>query len=155
VDCSCNQQGAAKEERALDLAPCGLSCKRCAMYSGGEIKRLSIELKDRLTGFERMADRMAGMNPVFASYSQFVELLSFFGSAGCAGCRSGQSPYPMCAAKDCAQSGQEFCFSCAEYPCNKNRYSPDQHASWLKRNDRIKEVGLEQYYAEQASRPRY
>lgn len=49
----------------------------------------------------------------------------------------------------------EYCFQCREYPCERNRYDEVHLLRWKQINDRMKEVGVERYYEEQKSIPRY
>lgn len=138
------------------LAPCGLDCARCARYAGGEIRDLSARLRDALVGFENMAPKISGMVPAMKDYNQFLEVLAFFTRADCVGCRAGGSQLPFCGARTCfKEKGVDFCFQCEEYPCGRNQYPPNLADQWRAFNDRMKDVGVERFYREQKSRPRY
>ena len=138
------------------LSPCGLDCSRCAMYDKGDIARLSKNLLGALTGFEKMAEKIADRFPALNSYPAFTEILNFFEKASCKGCRAGGSQLPFCAAKDCFKGkGVDFCYQCGEYPCTRNQYPPNLEARWRDFNDRMKEVGVEEFYLEQKGKPRY
>jgi len=139
-----------------ELAPCGLDCSRCARYANGEIKKLSTELTKRLEGFEKVAAKLGDIVPAFANYRQFSDVLAFFTQADCSGCRYGEAPFPLCAAKTCfKEKGVDFCFQCGEYPCERNRFHPELHNHWRHSNDRMKEIGVEAYYREQKKKSRY
>ncbi|MEW6184062.1 MAG: DUF3795 domain-containing protein [Bacillota bacterium] len=139
-----------------ELAPCGLDCSRCARYGGGEIKKLAAELIKRLEGFEKAAAKIGDFVPALKGYPQFREILNFFTQADCSGCRYGEAPFPLCAAKTCfKEKGVDFCFQCGEYPCERNRFHPELHDHWRHSNDRMKEIGVEAYHQEQKKKPRY
>jgi len=138
------------------LAPCGLDCERCAMYAGGRIKHLATGLAEALQGFENMAPKVADRVPALGEYSHFVEILQLFTEAGCAGCRGGGSQLPFCAARTCyRERGVDFCFQCEEYPCQRNAYPDNMARRWRSANDRMREAGVEKFYAESLARPRY
>lgn len=139
-----------------ELAPCGLDCSRCARYKDGEIRRLAAELIERLEGFEKVAPKIGDFIPALKNYPQFQDILTFFTQADCTGCRYGESPFPLCAAKTCfREKGVDFCFQCDEYPCERNRFHPELDSHWRYSNDRMKEIGIEAYYHEQKTKPRY
>jgi len=85
-----------------DLAPCGLSCRKCVAYRQGDIRKTSLELRRLLGDFDRYAERFAAFLPVFAKYPAFKGLLAHFAQADCQGCRSGQGKFPGCHVMACA-----------------------------------------------------
>jgi hypothetical protein len=138
------------------LAPCGLDCERCVNYAEGTVTTLAAALGEALEGFDTMAPRVADRVPALASYGGFREVLDFFVHAGCTGCRAGGSQLPFCAARTCfREQGVDFCFQCSEYPCERNSYPENLAERWRARNDRMREVGAERFYAESLSEPRY
>jgi hypothetical protein len=138
------------------LAPCGLDCERCVMYAEGRVKKLATGLAKALEGFENMAPRVADRFPPLRDYDRFVEILGLFGGATCAGCRRGGSTLPFCSARTCfKEQGVDFCFHCEEYPCERNAYPENMDRRWRSYNDRMREVGVEEYYRESLERPRY
>lgn len=138
------------------LAPCGIDCERCVMAAEGRIRRLAVELADALAGFEGMAARMSDRSPALAGYQQFRDVLQLFSEAACPGCRAGGPPLPFCASRTCApEQGVDFCYQCAEYPCERNAYPEPMALRWRRRNDRMREVGVEQAYCESLEEPRY
>lgn len=138
------------------LAPCGLDCSRCAAYAGGRVKRLAQELGHALTGYEKVAARMAGFVPALAHFSGFSEVLDFLKSGSCTGCRAGGSTVPFCAARTCfREKGVDFCSQCGEFPCERNEYPVGLKERWLAYGRRMQEVGVEAFYQEQLGKPRY
>lgn len=138
------------------LAPCGLSCRKCYAYSMGEIRIHSTKLQELLGSFNRYAERFSVFLPVFKSYPSFKELLAYFTKANCNGCRKGTCIYPNCGVITCYQNkGVDFCFQCDEFPCEKTNFDPDLKRRWIQMNNRMKEIGVESYYQETNSLPRY
>jgi hypothetical protein len=138
------------------LAPCGLDCSRCADYVLGEIKDISTRLVELLGNYSRVAMMKKEANPVFEYYRQFDDVLKEFSSAGCTGCRGAHVLCPIeCSARFCHKDNNvDFCFQCAQYPCDK-QFSGKLKDRWLSINDRMKEIGPVAYYEEQAKQPRY
>lgn len=138
------------------LAPCGIDCGRCVYYGEGDIKKLSVELLDKLGSYDKVAEKVADFNPLFKEYPAFKGILEFFSQGSCLGCREGQCVFPSCEAKNChKEKAVDFCFQCNEYPCNRNGYDDRLKKKWLDNNDRMKAVGVEQFYKEQLAKPRY
>jgi Protein of unknown function (DUF3795) len=138
------------------LAPCGMDCERCVRYEHGRIRRLAAELAAALEGFETMAPRVADHAPALQEYGRFVEVLDFLAGGDCAGCRAGGSQLPFCATRNCfREMGVDFCFECSEYPCERNNYPENLDRRWRERNDRMRQVGVEQSYLESLEEPRY
>jgi Protein of unknown function (DUF3795) len=138
------------------LAPCGLDCGRCAGFKEGEIARLASRLSQLLAGYSRLANMRAGREPEFSGYSQFEEILTSFAKASCGGCRSDEATCPVtCKAHMChKQKGVDFCFQCPDYPCEDPTLAPLKDR-WKERNDRMKEIGIPEFYEELIKLPRY
>jgi hypothetical protein len=138
------------------VAPCGIDCERCVRYAGGRVRRLAAELAAALEGFDKMAPRVVDRYPVLADYDAFVDILRLFSGAECTGCRNGGAQLPFCAARTCFREKQvDFCYQCDEYPCRRNDYPENLVVRWRSCNDRMREVGVEQYYTESLAKPRY
>ena len=141
------------------LAPCGLSCETCFARVGGDIHRLSRELKDKLGNFAPYAKRFENMLevPVFQKYPDFAAMLDYFGSNNCLGCRSEQCRlFKNCGIRPChQQKGVDFCFQCDEFPCDKTNFDQSLQKAWVLINEKIRKTGVEQYYEKTQTRPRY
>jgi len=138
------------------LAPCGLDCKRCTRFIEGEARHSALKLKEALTGFEKMAPRVADKVPALAHYQEFLAVLDFLSTVDCVGCRAGGSTLPFCAARTCfREKGVDFCFQCDEYPCQRNQFPANLAERWRAYNDRMKAVGVEAFHEEQLKKPRY
>lgn len=144
------------QEVLRHLAPCGLDCNRCAGFKGGEIKALSLRLTELLGGYDRLANMQADKIPAFSGYSQFKDVLAVFSQGTCGGCREADCSCPVnCIVKTChKEKGVDFCFQCQEYPCSKQEH-PLLRQRWQQKNDRMKEIGVVQFFEEQNKMPRY
>ena len=138
------------------IAPCGIDCSRCADYQDGEIKELSIKLLELLKGYERVAKVKSKINPAFEKYDKFKEVLEIFADASCGSCRSDNDKCPIdCHAKTCHKDKKvDFCFQCNEFPCSEQKDERIRER-WMGKNNRMKEIGVIEYYIEQSKAPRY
>lgn len=60
-----------------------------------------------------------------------------------------------CKAATChKEKGVDFCFQCNEYPCDNPTLGALTNR-WKKRNDRMREIGVMEFYREQERLPRY
>lgn len=138
------------------LAPCGLNCRKCMANADGDIRKHSKDLQALLGDFDRYAARFSSFLPVFRNYPKFKELLAFFASADCSGCRNGECRYPNCHVMACVRGkGVDFCFQCSEFPCEKSTFDADLNRRWIEMNSRMKEIGVRAYYAETKDLCRY
>ncbi len=138
------------------LAPCGLNCKKCLAYNDGEIKKCSSELKEHLGNFESFAKRFESFNPVYENYPAFKEMLDVFSQGGCDGCRKGGCINKACNVTSCfKEKNVDFCFECNKFPCDNSGFDDNLKQRWVKSNQRMKEVGVSQYYEEIKDLPRY
>ncbi|HZX46637.1 MAG TPA: DUF3795 domain-containing protein [Clostridia bacterium] len=138
------------------LAACGLDCSRCADHKNGEIRELSVRLSELLKGYERMAKIRSGVIPAFEGFGKFKEVLEAFANASCGGCRSNDIKCPIdCHVKTChKEKGVDFCFQCNDYPCSSH-IDERLKARWLEKNNRMKEIGVIEFFYEQSKSPRY
>jgi hypothetical protein len=138
------------------LAPCGLNCKKCMIYINGDIKFHSNSLKKLLGSFDNYANRFSKFWSIFVNYPKFKELLDYFAEGNCSGCRKGDCYYPDCGIAKCYKDKNvDFCFKCDEFPCNKSNLDDDLKTRWIKMNNRMKEIGIKEYYKETKDDPRY
>ena len=146
----------AYDDMLNDLAPCGLSCRKCFANSQGEIAALSRQLQKRLGSFDIYAERFSAFLPAFQDYPPFKELLAYLAQGHCDGCREGICLYPDCGVTTCYQEkGVDFCFQCDEFPCEKTNFGPHLERRWRQMNERMRDVGVEAYYQETRDLPRY
>ena len=142
---------------ASRLAPCGLMCGKCVAYAGGPVQELSAAMKEQLgDSFGEYAQRFEPANSVFTHYPAFAELLDFFASGQCSGCRESGCLFKACAVPTCAREhGVTYCFECEKFPC-KEHGMPDRLARiWRMNNERMQENGVEEYFKNENDKPRY
>jgi hypothetical protein len=138
------------------LAPCGLSCQKCFVYTKGVIPYHSKKLKELLGNFNKYAEGASPYWPELKNFTQFEEVLTLFASPDCKGCRQGDCKHPNCGVIDCyKKKGVDFCFQCDDFPCDKTNFDPRMSKMWLQMNTRMKEIGIEAYYMETMDELRY
>jgi hypothetical protein len=144
------------EEILNDLAPCGLSCRKCFANTRGEIGKHSNELQKLLGSFDVYAERFSAFLPEFKNYPEFKEMLEYLAQGDCKGCREGACKLPGCGVHTCYRDrGVDFCFQCHEFPCEKTNFDPHLQERWILMNNRMKEIGVEGYYKETKDQSRY
>ena len=115
-----------KKEILNDLAPCGLSCRKCFAFKQGNIGKHSLALKGYLS------------------------------APDCDGCRKGTCKWPDCEVQACfREKGVDFCFECDEFPCDKTNFDEHLKKRWIQMQERLKEIGIAAYYEENRDQPRY
>ena len=147
-------------DKILDaLSPCGLSCEKCFANIDGDIRKYSLKLKEKLGNFDMYAKRFETLldNPIFRKYPDFKIMLDFLAAENCRGCRKENCKiFKKCGVRSCHQEKNlDFCFQCDEFPCDKTNFDEDLQNRWIKLNERIRKVGIENYYNETKDKPRY
>jgi hypothetical protein len=141
------------------FGPCGLLCEKCFAFQNGTIRHHAQQLKDCLGNFDNYAKRFTTLlnEPIFEKYPDFKELLNYFSSGHCQGCRKQECHlFKDCNVKQCYKVQKvEYCYQCSQFPCDNTGFDENLKLRWLKINDRIREVGLESYYNEIKDKPRY
>lgn len=141
------------------IAPCGLCCKTCFAHVDGEIRKYSMKLKEKLGNFHIHAKRFHILlgDPIFKKYADFKEMLDFFASENCNGCREEQCKiFKNCGVRPCHQDkGIDFCFRCEEFPCDRTNFDESLYNKWVVINKIIREKGIAAYCKEAKKRPRY
>jgi len=141
------------------LAPCGLSCEKCFAPANGDIRKYSMKLKEKLGNFDIYAKRFETLlgDPIFKKYSDFKEMLDYFASENCRGCRHEQCKlFTGCGVRSCHQEKSiDYCHQCEDFPCDKTGFDEHLQARWIKMNERIKAQGIEKFYSETKDLPRY
>jgi hypothetical protein len=141
------------------LAPCGLHCGKCFAFTDGDIRNHSKHLKDSLGEFDVYAQRFTELldESVFNKYSDFKELLDYFAKVDCIGCRKENCKlFKDCNVRRCSErKGVNFCFECSDFPCNNTGFDEHLHKRSVAINNKMKEIGVENYYEEIKDKPRY
>jgi hypothetical protein len=138
-----------RKEVLQKVAPCGLICYTCAAASDGAIQVHSRALLSLLEGFDGFAERFSAHEPRLKAYPYFREVLGLFAEAGCQGCREGDCMYPGCPVWPCIKEKEhDFCFECADFPCDEADFDPALREKWMSANERMREIGPEAYLQE-------
>jgi hypothetical protein len=147
------------EQIKHQLGPCGLYCGKCFAFADGAIKHHSSELLNALGNFEPYAQRFITLleEPVFEKYPDFKEMLAYFTRGWCQSCRIDDCKlFKGCKVKDCSRAKKvDFCFQCPEFPCDHTGFDVNLQKRWLAINKRMKEIGVEEYFAESKDNSRY
>ena len=141
------------------LAPCGLHCGKCFAFSEGEICELSNQLKNKLGSFDIYAERFAKImnEPLFLKYQEFKEMLKYFSSGKCKGCRKEKCVlFNGCNVRECSEIKEvDFCFECVDFPCSNTGFDENLQNRWKQINLKMRECGVEVYYNEIKNQSRY
>ncbi len=147
------------EKIKQSIGPCGLCCETCFAHVDGEIRKYSMKLKEKLGNFHINAKRFETLldDPIFKKYADFKEMLDYFASENCKGCRNEQCRvFTNCGVRSCHQEKQiDFCYQCDEFPCEKTNFDPGLYNGWIAINKSIQKKGIEQYYEKARNRNRY
>lgn len=141
------------------LGPCGINCQKCFAFKDGTIKQQSENLKNSLGNFDIYAKRFKELleTPVFSKYPDFKEMLDYFASSNCSGCRKQECHlFKSCNVRVCyKEKSVDFCFQCNDFPCNQTGFDKHLEQRWIKINQRMNEIGVVKYYEEIKDKPRY
>jgi hypothetical protein len=147
------------EEIKAALAPCGLSCEKCFAHVAGDIRKYSRLLKEKLGNFDIYAKGFETLldEPVFKKYTDFKEMLDYFASENCKGCRNEQCKlFNNCGVRRCHQEKQiDFCYQCEAFPCDRTNFDQYLQKTWARINEKIKKAGIEKYHEDTRNQPRY
>ncbi|KKB50742.1 hypothetical protein HMPREF1212_01466 [Parabacteroides sp. HGS0025] len=141
------------------IAPCGLHCGGCFAFNGGNIQKHSTELIKSLGNFDVYAQRFVTMldEPVFENYQSFKMMLHYFSETKCNGCREQACAlFKSCHVRDCfREKGVDFCFQCTSFPCEQTGFDEHLQKRFISINEKIRKIGIENYYEEIKDVPRY
>ncbi len=148
-----------EDDIRIKLGPCGLLCEKCFAFADGPIKKSSVELKKALGNFDQYAGRFVELlhEPGFSGYKDFKILLNIFTEAECRGCRlDGCKLFTGCKVKGCSiDKNVDYCFQCGFFPCDNTGFDENLKKRWISIQDRMREIGIEQYYNDIKDKPRY
>jgi len=141
------------------FGPCGILCENCFAYVNGTVRESSAALQKALGNFEIYASRFSDLlgNPIFNKYPDFKELLDYFVSVECKGCRKDKCQlFADCKVRECHKlKSVDFCFHCNEFPCANTGFDEHLYKRSVQINVKIKEIGIEKHYEEVKDKPRY
>lgn len=141
------------------LAPCGLCCETCFAHVDGDIRKYSVKLKEKLGNFHVYAKRFETLldEPIFKNYTAFKQMLDYFASKNCKGCRNEHCKvFKDCGVRGCHQEKQiDFCYQCDQFPCDRTNFDSNLYQRWVAINETIKDKGIEQFHKSAKKRHRY
>jgi hypothetical protein len=118
-----------------------------------------MKLKEKLGNFHIYAKRFETMldNPIFKKYADFKEMLDYFASENCKGCRNEQCKlFKGCGVRVCHQKRElDFCYLCDAFPCDQTNFDPGLYKRWVAINKIIQKKGIKQYAEKAGTHPRY
>lgn len=131
---------------------CGLYCGACAIKNG-QIRDAARSLQDMLNAYQysEWAPMVAEYFPAVKGWNEFEGVMGWLMSQDCPTCLGGGGN-PDCAIRICAkEKGLAGCWECSEDPCDKLAYREidGTHSGSDKNRQRIREVGLDAWLAEQ------
>lgn len=143
-----------KTEGAELAAYCGLYCGACAIKNG-QIRDTAKTLQQMLEayGYAQWAPTLGEFVPATKHYREFEGVMEWLMAQDCEGCRAGGGN-PACTVRICArEKGFAGCWECTESDCDKPQQEIGTSAPIATENQqRIREVGLEAWLAEQAAK---
>ena len=139
------------------LGPCGLHCGGCLAFRGGPIQQHAEALRNELgPNFAAYAERFRDMDPVFEDYPAFARMLDYLAQGLCTGCRGSGCLFKECRLPECAREHEvDFCFQCAEFPCDRHGMPENLAKVWQRNNERMKTEGVRNFYYWIKNKPRY
>jgi hypothetical protein len=116
-------------------------------------------LKDNLGDFGVYAERFSTLlnEPLFLKYPEFKEMLDYFSTWKCRGCRKEKCVlFKNCNVRDCCENKRvDYCFQCPEFPCNNTGFDEHLQNRWKMVNIKMNECGVEAYYDVIKDKSRY
>ncbi len=126
---------------------CGLYCGLC--LNGGRIPRRAAELQDLL---KKVKIELWGPDlPGYEGFRTFLDSLAEFEPR--ASCRERSCGLEDCAIRACAEEQRVVaCPLCTDYPCERIRTLAKRYPSLLCDGERLREIGVDAWVAEQEAR---
>jgi len=145
-----------KSELLRLIAPCGLVCYTCDGFKGGVINEAAKKLLYVLGSYDSFLKSCPGSRPISGKYDDFKEVLKYLADVKCNGCRQDHCMDSGCIVLGCTKGqGIDFCYECKEFPCTKSNFQDGLKEKWIRKNNRIKEIGIEKFFEEEKNIPHY
>lgn len=142
------------------VAPCSLLCYTCPAYKDGAISKCASTLYDYFEGYYDFND--ANIPDKYRSrlndFKTFYDKLEKYTKRTCVACRNNPCPgsgcIEGCVIPSCTKEHNvNFCGECSDFPCEKAKdffakINDTIVSDWQNGNQRIKEVGIRQYFDE-------
>lgn len=148
-----------RETMREHVAPCSLLCYTCPGYKDGAIAACARKLCSYFDGYYDFNDAHmpAQHRSRLESFAAFHARLEGYTKRSCPGCRNHPQPgsgcIEGCVIPSCTKAqGIDFCAECRDFPCDRVDAAFGSNAviraDWLRGSERIRAVGLAQYYDE-------
>lgn len=138
------------------IAPCGLLCYTCDAMKNGVINEAAKRLLYVLGSYDAFLESSPGARPISGKYNDFKEVLEYLAQAKCNGCRDDHCMDSNCIVPECVKKQNiHFCYECKDFPCDKTGFPDDLRDKWIKKNNKIKAIGVEKYFEEEKDLPHY
>lgn len=145
-----------KSELLQLIAPCGLLCYTCDAMQNGIINETARKLWYVLGSYDLFLKNCPGSRPIAGKYNDFKEVLEYLANVKCNGCRTDHCPDSNCIVPECTKNRNiHFCYECKEFPCSKTGFPEELKEKWIRKNNKIKEIGLENFFEEEKGIPHY
>jgi len=133
------------KESSAYLCYCGLNCKLCSLVATLPKQARALFETMQEDGWEFYGQELFPQFPEFWAVLKELKQMDETTPLCKGGCGD-----PDCAIRKCAISkGLEVCAFCAEYPCERLISFTRRYPFLLENNDRIKEIGVVAWLAEQ------
>lgn len=138
------------------IAPCGLLCYTCDAMKNGVINEAAKRLLSVLESYDAFLESTPGARPIAGKYNDFKEVLTYLANVQCNGCREDQCLNTNCKVAECTKNRKiDFCYECQEFPCAKTGFFGALKEKWIRKNNKIKAAGIEQFFEEEKNIPHY
>jgi hypothetical protein len=145
-----------KNELLRLIAPCGLLCYTCDAMKNGPINESAKKLLYVLESYDFFLESCPGSRSISGKYSDFKEVLEYLASVKCNGCREDHCMESNCIVPECTQNQNiYFCYECKDFPCGRTGFPDGLKEKWIRKNNKIKEIGIEKYFEEEKNIPHY
>lgn len=149
------------------VAPCSLLCYTCPAYKDGAIAQCAAKLYRYFEGYYDFneANLPEEYHSRLSEFKVFHDRLGRYAQRRCVACRNNPSPgsgcIEGCVIPECAKEHHvDFCGECSAFPCANARaflarINPIIVTDWENGSQRIREVGIRQYFEEKKSVSHY
>jgi len=138
------------------IAPCGLLCYTCDAMKDGAINNAAKRLLHVLGSYGSFLKSAPASRPISGKYDTFTEVLEYLADVKCNGCREDHCMDSNCVIPECTKDrGVDFCHECGDFPCDKTGFPDGLKEKWIRKNRRIKEIGVERFFKEEKDIPHY
>jgi hypothetical protein len=138
------------------IAPCGLLCHTCDAMKDGAVNNAAQRLLFVLGSYDSFLENAPAARPISEKYNDFKEVLQYLADVKCRGCREDHCMDSNCIVPDCVKSrGIDFCHECGDFPCDKTGFPDGLKEKWIRKNNKIREFGIEKFFEEEKDIPHY